>query len=71
MYQRVQASGSIRPTVPTPRVILRSRTGRRSRAGSRRSPGHSLRQIADWLGRCPSTVSREVKANGARKSLEP
>lgn len=33
--------------------------------------GHSLRKIASGLGRAPSTVSREVKANGGHDAYVP
>jgi hypothetical protein len=63
MYERIQAAGGIRPTIPT-------RAGRHLTLEDREeisrglAAGHSLRQIAGRLGRAPSTVTREVGANG-------
>jgi hypothetical protein len=65
MYERIQAAGGIRPTIPT-------RAGRHLTLEDREeisrglAAGHSLRQIAGRLGRAPSTVTREVGANGRR-----
>jgi IS30 family transposase len=65
MYQRIQASGGIRPTIP-------KRAGRhltledREETSRGLAAGHSLRAIAARLGRCPSTISREVENNGGR-----
>jgi IS30 family transposase len=65
MYSRIQASGGIRPTIPT-------RAGRQLTLEDREeisrglAADHSIRGIARRLGRCPSTISREVKANGGR-----
>jgi IS30 family transposase len=50
------------PRMPGSRLCLRERE--EIRAGIER--GWSLRMISQGLGRCPSTVSREVAANGGR-----
>jgi IS30 family transposase len=65
MYSRIQASGGIRPTIPT-RAARHLTLEDREEISRGLAAGHSLRQIADRLGRCPSTISREVKTNGGR-----
>jgi IS30 family transposase len=65
MYSRIQASGGIRPTIP-------KRAGRHLTLEEREeisrglAAGHSIRAIATRLGRCPSTICREVNNNGGR-----
>jgi transposase-like protein len=65
MYRRIQASGGIRPTMPT-RAARHLTFEDREEISRGLAAGHSLRRIADRLGRSPSTISREVKANGGR-----
>ncbi len=65
MYQRIQVSGGIRPTIPirAPRHLTLEEREEISRG---LAAGDSLRQIAVRLGRPASTISREVAANGGR-----
>jgi IS30 family transposase len=57
-----------RPTKPTPtRSRLRLSQVEREEISRGLAAGESLRLIAGRLGRAPSTVSREVKANGGRR----
>ena len=65
MYQRVQASGGIRPTIPI-RAARHLSLEEREEISRGLAAGDSLRQIAIRLGRCPSTISREVETNGGR-----
>jgi transposase, IS30 family len=65
MYSRIQASGGIRPTIPK-RAVRHLTLEDREEISRGLAAGHSLRQIADRLGRCPSTISREVNNNGGR-----
>ncbi|MFA9432643.1 IS30 family transposase [Egicoccus sp. AB-alg2] len=66
MYERVQATGGIRPTIPT-RAARHLTLEDREEISRGLAAGDSLRRIADRLGRCPSTISREVEANGGRR----
>jgi IS30 family transposase len=65
MYSRIQVSGGIRPTIPK-RAARHLSFEDREEISRGLAAGHSLRQIAEGLGRAPSTISREVKANGGR-----
>jgi IS30 family transposase len=65
MYQRIQASGGIRPTIPT-RAARHLTLEDREEISRGLAAGHSFRVIAARLGRCPSTISREVNNNGGR-----
>jgi IS30 family transposase len=65
MYSRIQASGGIRPTIPV-RAARHLTLEDREEISRGLAAGHSLRQIAAGLGRSPSTISREVEANGGR-----
>jgi len=58
-------SGGIRP-VPRRRWELRLSAGEREEISRGLAAGSSVRAIACGLGRSPSTVSREVLANGGR-----
>ena len=58
-------SGGIRP-VPRRRWELRLSLAEREEISRGLAAGLSLRAIATVLGRAPSTVSREVAANGGR-----
>jgi IS30 family transposase len=68
--RRVQALvspfGGIQPR-PTARSPLRLSEAEREEISRGLSGGASLRRIASGLGRAPSTVSREVAANGGRR----
>ena len=57
--------GGIRP-VPRARAAGRLTVGEREEISRGLAAGWSLRAIAQGLGRSPSTVSREVTANGGR-----
>lgn len=65
IFQVVRKAGGI-----APRPHLRSeralRAGEREEISRGLASGHSVRQIAQRLGRAPSTVSREVERNGGR-----
>lgn len=65
MYQRIQASGGIRPTIPR-RAARHLTLEEREEISRGLATGHSLRRIAAALGRAPSTVAREIEANGGR-----
>jgi IS30 family transposase len=65
MYQRIQASGGIRPTIPK-RAARHLTLEDREEISRGLAAGRSLRQIALGLGRAPSTIAREVKSNGGR-----
>jgi IS30 family transposase len=66
MYERVQATGGMRPTIPT-RAARHLTLEDREEISRGLAAGDSLRQIAARLGRCPSTISREVESNGGRR----
>jgi IS30 family transposase len=55
------------PPRPTARSTLRLSTAEREEISRGLLAGQSLRSIARGLGRSPSTVSREVAANGGRR----
>jgi IS30 family transposase len=65
MYSRIQASGGIRPTISM-RAARHLTLEDREEISRGLAAGHSLRQIAGRLGRAPSTIAREVEANGGR-----
>jgi IS30 family transposase len=65
MYQRIQASGGFQPTIPT-RAAGHLTLEDREEISRGLAADHSIRAIAARSGRCPSTISREVKANGGR-----
>ena len=67
MYQRIQASGGIRPTIPK-RAARHLTLEEREEISRGLAAGQSLRQIAAVLGRAPSTVAREIEANGGRSN---
>jgi IS30 family transposase len=58
--------GGTRP-LPRRRAVGRLRLEEREEISRGLAAGHSLRAIAVGLGRAPSTVSREVNANGGRR----
>jgi DNA-binding NarL/FixJ family response regulator len=60
--------GGIRPS-PRRRCAVRLSVTEREEISRGLAAGHSLRAIAAALGRSPSTVSREVAANGGRRRL--
>ena len=67
MVQRVlRRSGGIPPR-PTSRSALRLSLAEREEISRGLRAGESLRHISARLDRAPSTVSREVKANGGRR----
>ena len=67
MVQRVlRRSGGIPPR-PTSRSALRLSLAEREEISRGLRAGESLRHISVRLDRAPSTVSREVKANGGRR----
>jgi IS30 family transposase len=65
LYERIQAAGGVRPTIPT-RATRHLTLEDREEISRGLAAGQSLRQIAGRLGRAPSTVAREVAANGGR-----
>ncbi|HEX2027080.1 MAG TPA: helix-turn-helix domain-containing protein [Nitriliruptorales bacterium] len=65
MSERIRVAGGIPPTMP--RRAERHLTLEEREAISRGLAARcSLREIARQLGRAPSTISREVNANGGR-----
>jgi len=62
----IQKTGGIRPLVPTVWSDARMSLAEREEISRGLATGLSLRQVAAGLGRAPSTVSREVSANGGR-----
>jgi IS30 family transposase len=65
--QRIHASGGIRPTIPK-RAARHLSLAEREEISRGLAQGLSFRAIAIRLGQSPSTVSREVEANGGRGS---
>ena len=63
MSPRVQATGGIRPTIPT-RAARHLSLEEREEISRGLAGGESLRQIAARLHRSPSTISREIATNG-------
>ncbi len=59
-------AGGRRPT-PRERSALRLSLAEREEISRGLAPGWSIRAIATELGRAPSTVCREVNANGGRR----
>jgi IS30 family transposase len=66
VQQIVSPYGGIQPR-PTSRSTLRLSGAEREEISRGLRGGESLRRIASGLGRSPSTVSREVGANGGRR----
>ena len=65
--QRILAErGGIRPT-PRRRSRLALTLAEREEISRAVVAGHSMRSIANELGRAPSTISREIKRNGAQE----
>ena len=62
----VSPFGGIQPR-PTRRSLLRLSSAEREEISRGLRAGEPLRRIAAQLGRAPSTVSREVRANGGRR----
>jgi IS30 family transposase len=67
MYQRIQTSGGMRPTIPE-RAARHLTFEDREEISRGLAADDSLRQIAVGPGRSPSTISREVKADGGRSA---
>jgi DNA-binding NarL/FixJ family response regulator len=65
MSERIRQAGGIRPTMPT-RAARHLTLEDREEISRGLAAGHSIRAIATRLGRCPSTISREVNNNGGR-----
>jgi IS30 family transposase len=65
MSLRIQATGGIRPTVPA-RAARHLTLEDREEISRGLASGHSYREIGRALRRSPSTISREVAANGGR-----
>jgi IS30 family transposase len=61
------ARGGIRP-VPRCRSRLALTLAEREEISRAVVAGHSMRSIAEKLGRAPSTISREIKRNGGQES---
>jgi len=58
--------GGVRPVVPTEWSDARLSLAEREEISRGIAAGHSARQIALGLSRAPSTISREIAANGGR-----
>jgi IS30 family transposase len=65
MSERIRLAGGIRPTMPT-RAARHLTLEDREEISRGLAADHSIRAIAGRLGRCPSTISREVNNNGGR-----
>jgi IS30 family transposase len=65
MSERIRRAGGIRPTMPT-RAARHLTLEDREEISRGLAADHSIRAIAARLGRCPSTISREVNNNGGR-----
>ena len=65
VHDRIRRSGGISPTLPC-RADRHLRLEEREEVSRGLAVGESLRQIARRLGRSPSTICREVAANGGR-----
>jgi DNA-binding NarL/FixJ family response regulator len=65
MSDRIRQAGGIRPTMPM-RAARHVTLEEREKIPRGLAAGHSIRGIAARLGRCPSTISREVASNGGR-----
>jgi IS30 family transposase len=65
MSERIRLAGGIRPTMPT-RAARHLTLEDREEISRGLAADHSIRAIATRLGRCPSTISREVNTNGGR-----
>jgi IS30 family transposase len=63
MSERIRLAGGIRPTMPT-RAARHLTLEDREEISRGLAADHSIRAIATRLGRCPSTISREVNNNG-------
>ena len=69
--QRILAeSGGIRPAQRRGSSLALSLAEREEISRSLAS-GHTIRLIAQQLGRSPSTISREINRNGGRRAIEP
>ena len=62
----ISRSGGVRPVVPTEWSDARLSLTDREEISRGIAAGDSARQIANRLVRAPSTISREIKANGGR-----
>jgi transposase, IS30 family len=62
----IARTGGVRPLVPTDWSDLRLSLAEREVISRGIAAGSSARQIAASLGRAPSTISREIAANGGR-----
>ena len=61
--------GGIGPA-PRRRALAALRFGEREEISRGIAVGRSIRQIAQGLGRAPSTVSREIRRNGGSQAIE-
>jgi len=62
----IHKTGGVRPVAPTEWSDARMSLAEREEISRGLAAGLSMRQVAAGLGRAPSTVSREVAANGGR-----
>jgi IS30 family transposase len=62
----IQKTGGIRPLAPTVWSDARMSLAEREEISRGLAAGLSMRQVAAGVGRAPSTISREVAANGSR-----
>jgi IS30 family transposase len=60
----IATSGGIRPVIPSRCSELRLSLVEREEISRGLARGESARQIAEHLGRAPSTISREIARNG-------
>jgi transposase, IS30 family len=66
VQRMLSRSGGIRPA-PKHRSCLALTLAEREEISRGVAAGHSIRAIAAYLGRAPSTVSREISRNGGRR----
>ena len=67
VHEMVKKTGGIRPLTPTVWSERRLSLADREEISRGLAAGESLRSIAERMERAPSTISREVSANGGRR----
>src|SRR5258708_21057938 len=70
VYRILALNGGIAPA-PRRRALVALRLDEREEISRGIAAGQSMRQIAQSLRRSPSTVSREIRRNGARRPHPP
>jgi len=67
VHEMIKKTGGVRPLAPTVWSERRLSLADREEISRGLAAGESLRTIADSMDRAPSTISREVRANGGRR----